>query len=172
MKNLLSLTFVLSSLLSTAQFDAMNDPSLSEDQKGAMRTVLELFKAYRDGDAEGLAATFAEGALFQRVTMKEGKTVVTPPNPAQGFVDYVAQNGKAHKHDEPVWDYVINVDGGLASVWVKYAFFMDDEFHHCGEENFLLVKGEGWKIFHLVDTSKEEGCVVPEEVSKGGGRLF
>ena len=171
MKYLSAFLLFLCFHVSNGQYDALNDPNLNQDQKEAMTTVLELFKAYRNGDPEGVAATFAEGALLQRVTEKDGEITVTPANPAQGFVDYVAKNGKAHKHDEPVWDYVINIDGGLASVWVKYAFFLDDNFHHCGEENFLLVKKDKWQIFHLVDTSKEEGCKVPKEIKDGGGRI-
>ena len=171
MKYLAAFFFIVSVFTSFGQYDALNDPTLDADQKEAMTTVLELFKAYRNGDADGVAATFADGALLQRVSDNDGEITVSDASPAQGFVDYVAKNGKAHKHDEPVWDYVINVDRGLASVWVKYAFYLDDNFHHCGEENFLLVKKDKWLIFHLVDTSKEEGCKVPKEIKNGAGRI-
>ncbi len=163
------LLFVAS--LSHAQYDAMKDNSLSTDQKEAMKVVLELFEAYRNGDAEGVAATFANGAQMQRVTLKDGKTQVSPPGSTQGFVDYVTNNGKSKKHDEPVWDYQISAGGNLASIWVKYAFYLDGEFHHCGVENFLLVKTDRWRIFHLVDTSQTEDCEIPKEIVDGAGRL-
>jgi len=171
MKNLLLTIMLIAPFTLSAQFDAMNDKTLSTDQKDAMKVVLELFEAYRNGDAAGVAATFTDDAQLQRVTQKDGKTEITAPGSTQGFVDYVAKNGKSKKHDEPVWDYEISAGGNLASIWVKYAFYLDGEFHHCGVENFLLVKTDRWRIFHLVDTSQNEGCEVPREVVEGEGRL-
>ena len=149
----------------------MRVPSPNAGQKVAMLTVLELFDADRNGDASALSLVFTENAQMQRVSSKDGQPILTPASSVQGFIDYVEKSGKTKVHDEPVWDYVINVDGNLAQVWVKYAFFFGDEFHHCGEENFLLFRTDRWRIFHLVDTSHPEAHEVPREVLEGAGRL-
>lgn len=59
----------------------------------------------------------------------------------------------------------MEIDGPLASVWVVYAFYVDDPFSHCGVDAFHLVKLEdSWKIFHLVDTRRKADCEVPDDV--------
>jgi hypothetical protein len=47
---------------------------------------------------------------------------------------------------------------------MNYAFFAGDTFSHCGVNAFQLFKGaDGWKIFHIADTRRREGCEMPEE---------
>jgi hypothetical protein len=54
---------------------------------------------------------------------------------------------------------VIHVDDGLAMVWVKYSFYLNDKFSHCGVDAFLLARDTaGWKIVSLGDTRRREGC--------------
>ena len=57
----------------------------------------------------------------------------------------------------------MEIDGNLAQVWTKYAFFLGEDFDHCGVDAFQLFNdGDGWKIFQLVDTRHREGCELPE----------
>ena len=140
------------------------EPSYSEEEKEVLAVVLELFEGYRNRDATRVGATLSADGNMQRVTIKDGKSIVTPSSSLAGFVKYVA-SGLTQKHDEPLWDTKVHVDGDLASVWTKYAFYLEGKFHHCGSENFLLHKeNDEWKIFHLVDTSQTEGCVIPEKI--------
>ena len=67
---------------------------------------------------------------------------------------------------EPIWNEKVEIDGGLAQVWVDYAFYIDKDFSHCGVDAFHLIKQpDGWKIFHLVDTRRKEDCDIPDEVT-------
>ncbi|MFM7855462.1 MAG: hypothetical protein ACKO96_26940, partial [Flammeovirgaceae bacterium] len=61
----------------------------------------------------------------------------------------------------------MEVDGRFAQVWCDYAFYVGNKFSHCGVDAFHLFKGSDnvWRIFHLVDTRRREGCAVPESVS-------
>lgn len=64
--------------------------------------------------------------------------------------------------DERIWDTQVRIDGNLASVWTKYAFYLGPQFSHCGIDHFLLFRrAEGWKIIHLADTRRREGCEMP-----------
>ena len=139
--------------------------SQSGEQKDeVMEVIFELFDGYRVGDSSRVAATFAPGAMMQRISTKEGVTNVSPASSVQGWLDYIG-SGLDKMHDEPLWDYSVQINNGLASVWTNYAFYLDGAFSHCGVDNFLLVNGpEGWKIFHVVDTNQREGCDIPEEI--------
>ena len=64
--------------------------------------------------------------------------------------------------DEKIWNTKIEIDGGIAQVWTDYAFYVGTEFSHCGVDAFHLIKDEekGWKIVHLMDTRRKEGCEI------------
>jgi len=82
----------------------------------------------------------------------------------QKFIDAVGQP-KEQVWNEPIWNEKVEIDGNLASVWVDYAFYVDDQFSHCGVDAFHLIKQvDGWKIFHLVDTRRKTDCEVPEDI--------
>jgi len=166
MKNFILIIFLFCSVLAIAQPAPPPSPSPdhSNDEAAVLSVVNELFEAYRVGDADRVAAALAPTGNMQRVVMKDGKSIVTPPGSLDGFVNYV-RSGLKGKHDEPLWETSVHVDGDLASVWTKFAFYLEGKFHHCGVENFLLHKEDGkWRIFHLVDTSQTQGCDVPPEI--------
>ncbi len=141
-----------------------NDPANPDARDDVLAVVNELFEGYRTGDSARVSKTFEKGAVMQRVANKEGKTIVTPTSSVQGWLNYIGA-GLEEVHDEPIWDSVVQIDGDLASVWTKFAFYLDGKFHHCGVDNFLLHQtDEGWKIFHIVDTNQETGCKVPDAV--------
>ncbi len=157
------LLFVAALFLVTTGFSQPSDPGSQE--AAVLSVVQELFDGYRAGDSERVGATLSSTGNMQRISVKEGKSIATAPASLQEFVQYVA-SGLKEKHDEPLWDTKVHVDGDLASVWTKYAFYLGGKFHHCGAENFLLHKEDGkWKIFHLVDTSQTEGCIIPDEIT-------
>jgi hypothetical protein len=144
-------------------------PFVTKSQSNAekdevMAVIFELFDGYREGDSAKVSATFAPGAQMQRVAARDGKMQVTPLSSVQGWLDYIG-SGLEKEHDEPIWDYSVQIDNGLASVWTKFAFFLDGTFSHCGVDNFLLARIEGeWKIFHVVDTNQKEGCDIPDAI--------
>jgi hypothetical protein len=70
--------------------------------------------------------------------------------------------------DERIWHYEVRIDGNLAAIWVKYAFYLDQDFHHCGVDAIQLAHdGDQWRIFHIADTRQEEGCEVPPHIANG-----
>ena len=81
----------------------------------------------------------------------------------EGFVQAV---GTPHEEvwDERIWDVEVRVDGNLATVWTPYAFHLGDQLSHCGVDAFQLFKDtDGWKVFHIADTRRREGCEVPAD---------
>jgi hypothetical protein len=134
------------------------------EKEEVMAVIFELFEGYRQGDSARVSATFTSDAHMQRVASREGEIQASPLRSVQGWLDYIG-SGLDKTHDEPIWDYSVHIDNGLASVWTKFAFYLDGKFSHCGVDNFLLVKNnDGWRIFHIVDTNQKEGCEIPDAI--------
>ena len=75
----------------------------------------------------------------------------------QGWIDGVRASTRVL--DERLHDTQVSVEGPLASVWTGYDLFVDGVHSHCGVDHVLLVLTEpGWRIIHLADTRRTEGC--------------
>jgi hypothetical protein len=67
--------------------------------------------------------------------------------------------------NEEIWDLTISIDGDFAQAWCDYAFYVGNRFSHCGVDSFHLYRSKsGWKIFHLADTRRTTGCVIPDAI--------
>lgn len=126
-----------------------------------MKAVFTLFDGMREADSAKVHSVFTDDAKMYTVMEVEGEMVLREGS-LQRFLDAV---GTPHDivWDEPIWNYSVNIDGHLASVWTQYAFFAGEKFSHCGVDAFKLFKtSEGWKIYSLSDTRQKEGCELPE----------
>jgi len=138
----------------------------TSDKDQIMKVVNNVFDAMRSNDSTLLKACFVEEPTTFTVSRREGKTNFVRDN-FQGFIDAVG-SPKKEMWNEPIWNEKVQIDDDLASVWVDYAFYRGkegDQFSHCGVDAFHLVRLDGiWKIFHLVDTRRKEGCEVPDTI--------
>lgn len=136
----------------------------TNDKDEILIVVNQVFEAMRKSDSTLLKECFVESPnTFTVFNNKEGETDLVIGD-FQRFIDAVG-NPKEQIWNEPIWNEKVEIDGPLASVWVDYAFFIDDQFSHCGVDAFHLVKLEdSWKIFHLVDTRRKTACEIPDEV--------
>ena len=137
-----------------------------DDAEAVKQVVVDLFDAMRAGDGEAVAALFTEGAILESMGESEDGPVkrVTP-------IDNFAQaiTGPHERMlDERIWDITVHVNQRLATVWTKYAFYLGEEFSHCGVDSIVLFKSaEGWKMTYLADTREREGCEIPESIQNG-----
>jgi len=133
------------------------------EEAAVMAVVEDLFDAMRAGDSTALRATLHPSATAATASIREGAPTLTREASLDGFVQAV---GTPHDEvwDERIWDAEVRVDDLLATAWMRYAFFAGDTFSHCGINAFQLFKdADGWKIFHIADTRRREGCEMPEE---------
>lgn len=137
----------------------------SDAQKEVLAVVQQLFDGMRTGDSTVVRTVFDDGARMQSVGQEEGAPVLRT-----GSVDrFVEAVGRPHDAvwDERIWDPVVHIDGSMAMAWTPYAFYRGDTFSHCGVNAFHLIRRtDGWKVFYLVDTRRQEGCEIPPDVRK------
>ncbi|MEL6132766.1 MAG: nuclear transport factor 2 family protein [Bacteroidota bacterium] len=132
--------------------------NFSQDSTEIYAVIQQVFEGMRQGDSAMVRETmYADVRMMTSYVDKEGKAKVQ-----MGRLDRFLQAvGTPH---EKVWNETIDaihveVDDNLAHAWVDYSFYVDEDFHHCGVDSFVLVReAEGWKIIHLADTRRTEGC--------------
>jgi hypothetical protein len=137
------------------------------DETAVAEVINRLFTAMNKSDSAMLRTAFAkEVTLANAGRNREGVAVLKRENSIQDFAKQVAAQ-KPGALNEEIWGLKIQIDGDFAQAWCDYAFYLNDKFNHCGVDAFHLFKTkDGWKIFHLADTRRKEGCNVPEEIKK------
>ncbi|MEM6525046.1 MAG: nuclear transport factor 2 family protein [Bacteroidota bacterium] len=138
----------------------------SSEQQSVIDVVENLFEGMRQGDSTMVGAVFTEDARMYTVfTNKDGQPVRREGS-LQRFLTAVG-TPRNEVWDEPIWDVKVDIDGNLAQVWTRYAFYLGKQFSHCGVDALQLFKGDkGWKIFQISDTRKKEGCVIPDHIKE------
>lgn len=137
---------------------------LSQEEQEVLAAINEVFEGMRTKDSAMVSARLAEGVVLHRAGEQDGVPVLSASE-AQGWLNSIAQE-REEILDEQIWDVEIEVDGRLATAWMKFAFFFGGEFSHCGVNAMMLFKdADGWKIFGLADTSRrgEDNCWMPPD---------
>jgi hypothetical protein len=152
-------------LLPALLFAACAAPSIEVEpiEHAEVRAAIQqVFEGMRTKDSAMVSAHLAEGVVLHRAGEQEGIPVLSASE-SQGWLNSIAQE-REEILDEQIWDVEIEVDGRLATAWMKFAFFFGGEFSHCGVNAMMLFKDtDGWKIFALADTSRrdEDNCWMP-----------
>ncbi|MEM8892958.1 MAG: nuclear transport factor 2 family protein [Bacteroidota bacterium] len=157
---LLFSTFITIIFLGQSSMLLAQSSELNDQEKEVMEVVFQLFEGMRQGDSSMVSAVMMPDVGMYTVFGADRDNKFNVDN-VDGFLKAV---GTPHETvwDEPIWDYTVQIDGNLAHVWTKYAFYAGDKFSHCGVDDFQFVKREeGWKIFSLADTRQYKDCDLP-----------
>ena len=123
--------------------------------------IHRLFDGMRAGDSSMVRSAFHPIARLVTTFYRDEK----PAHHVSTIDDFARAVGTPHEKvfDERTWDIAVDIRDNLASVWMKYAFYLGDDFSHCGVNSFeLFATDEGWKIMHLADTRRKDDCEMPE----------
>ena len=151
-------------LLLLAACAAPQQEVLDPEEAAVLAAIQEVFEGMRTKDSAMVSARLVEGGVLHRAGEQDGVPVLSASE-AQDWLSSIAQE-REEILDEQIWDIEIEVDGRLATAWMKFAFFFGGEFSHCGVNAMMLFKdSDGWKIFALADSSRrgEENCWMPPE---------
>lgn len=150
---------VLLSIAVTATSAAQDDGAVPriESEEAVEHAVIDLFDAMRAADGGAVRAAFLPNATLHSVSRDEVSDV--PYSVESSSIDaFVEAIGGDHPiYDERISNLQVRIDEGLATAWMDYAFYIGDDFSHCGVNAFQLVlTEEGWKILHVTDTRRKE----------------
>ncbi|MAL17131.1 MAG: hypothetical protein CL670_05965 [Balneola sp.] len=151
----LTYLFLFSILLIQPEFTKAQ----TQDVKDVQATIEQLFDGMRASDSSMVADAFTKDAIMKRVASNQTGEVIVNTGNLASFLNAIG-SPKEEIWDERIGSYDINIDGNLATVWTPFEFYRGDTFSHCGVNSFQLVKKDGdWKIFFIVDTSRQTNCV-------------
>ena len=147
MKSILLLVLLSASSFSWSQADST--------RTAEVRAIIDqLFEGMRSGDSTLVRAVFHKDAKAYTTYKKDNSFHLI-----EGSIDDFAEAvGTPHTEvwDERISNVIIQVDDGLAQVWMDYSFYLGEEFSHKGVNTMLLVNLDGrWQILHLADTRRK-----------------
>lgn len=120
--------------------------------------ISQLFDAMRRADGVALKKCFTDSIVLQTVARNaKGETLIRSES-VEGFIQTIA-GLPPQAADERIEYDVVRTDGVLAIAWTPYRFYMNGQFSHCGVNSFQLIRINGaWKIAHIIDTRRRQGC--------------
>lgn len=138
-------------------FNTFSQHSFSE--KNAKELIHTFFEGFHKGDTLLMKSVMHQNMVLQTAfTNNENKETINETE-ASVFLKTIANRTKEQVWEEKVLDYKVQIDGNLAHIWTPYEFWYNGTFSHCGANAFTLVKTTmGWKILHLIDSRRQEGC--------------
>jgi hypothetical protein len=108
----------------------------------------------RTRDTAAMRATFDSTAVLRSVGARGVRA-----DEVNAWIGSVATAPAGTVLDERLGEQRVELDGPLATVWVRYHFYVGERFSHCGVDAFILAKrGEEWRIIAVADTRQREGC--------------
>lgn len=141
---------ILLSLLLSINLATTFQPS-AEDSTIEM-TVLSFFDAMNQGDSASLDAILHEEGIMQTVTEREGRVVLMDGS-RDNFIQRISEMTGQLRED--ISNLKVLQDGPMATVWMDYQFYFQEELHHCGVNMFHLAFLEGkWKVVYVCDTRR------------------
>lgn len=129
------------------------------ETKRVQEAIDTFFEGFHKGDTV-LMKTVMLGKFPTQSTFvnKDGKDVIQTGD-SNELLQAIAKRTADQKWDERLLDYVIKVDGNMASAWTPYEFWFNGNFSHCGVNSFQLFNDNGqWKIVYLIDSRRRSGC--------------
>jgi hypothetical protein len=146
---------------STAVLAQSSAGAQTSDRDAILATVQKVFDAMRTRDTALLAQAFDSSGRLAGISNR-GTPSVTLISPSQfGAAFLRAPAGDIW--NERIYEPEVKVDGPVAQVWAYYTFHRNATFSHCGVDAFMLLKvGGTWKITHLADSRRTEGCTHTE----------
>ena len=151
MKSVLLAFMIFTSMITMAQ----------SDKKANVKSTIEyFFDGFHKGDTTMMTSVMMDKVIMQTAYRnKEGADILVDEGGASKLLLAVANRPADQKWDERLLDFSIQVDGNMANAWVKYEFWFNDNFSHCGVNSFQLFNDSGkWKIIYLIDTRRRADC--------------
>ncbi|WP_312287908.1 nuclear transport factor 2 family protein [Chryseobacterium gleum] len=125
-----------------------------QQNKDIEKPIRNLFLGMKNADPELVKSAFTENAVLQTIT-KDG---TIKSDSVQDFIASVSKFPKGDL-DERIIIEAVHTDGGLASVFTPYSFYLKGKLSHCGANSLQLVKQNNeWKIQYIIDTRRKDNC--------------
>ena len=132
------------------------------DKEKVMIPINNLFNGMLKEDTSMIKKAFIEEPIMLTgFKSKTGKEIIKEDK-LDNLIKAISTKEKgSDSWIEKLYNTSIKIDGNIAQVWTEYSFYVGESFSHCGVDAFQLIRVDGnWKIAHIMDTRRKEGCNV------------
>ena len=134
-------------------------PAQESRSQEVQQTIDRFFERFHQRDTSGIRQLLAADARLQSIGAGPQGRPVLHTEAIQRFLSSLATLPDSLVIEEKLLAYEVKVDGNMAHAWTPYTFYVDGALHHCGVNSFQLFHdGDSWRIFHIADTRRAEGC--------------
>lgn len=158
---LLPCLFVACCLQSLSAQDKVSQSNQSNDaaKKAVVALIQQMFEGMKSGDSAKVSATFHPAAGLHTTSLRDGKPTFRAESINDFLKSIAAPKPAGIVYDERILRYDVQIDDSFASVWTPYQFYIGDKLNHCGVNSFhCVLTDKGWKITHITDTRRKDGC--------------
>jgi hypothetical protein len=132
-------------------------PAVAADEEAVIAVIVGVFDAMRAADSTAFRAGMHREARLTTVADRDGRSAIQVV-PMDAFITAVG-TARTEVWDERISRPEVRIDGNLATAWMNYSFYRDDQFSHCGINAMQLHRGEqGWRIVQIADTRRQDRC--------------
>lgn len=133
-------------------------PARSDVRTTLLATVAEYVNGVSAKDTARMRAVLEPGARYDTyyVDGSDSGTVRSGAVASQ-FPSVASRTGVIRAH---IWQSVVQMSDGIASVWTPYEVLVDGKIGWCGTDHFTLLKRPaGWRITSVNYTRRSITCV-------------
>ena len=148
----------LSFLVIVGSISTMSAQETNEEQV-VKEAIVVFFDGFHARDSTIMKSVVNDAVIMQSIGKDGSGEIALHQGDFGAFLKSITAIPEGTSFQEKLHSYKIRVDGNMANVWTPYSLFVNDQFSHCGVNNFQLFKKDGvWKIIYLIDTRRTEGC--------------
>ena len=133
--------------------------SQTELKKEVKQTIERFFDGFHKQDSIIIKSTVYNEIRMQTIGKVREDDIRLITDDFNQFLKSIVAIPKETKFEEKLLDFNIQVDGSMAHAWVKYEFWINNKFSHCGVNSFQFFNDKGtWRIIYLIDTRRKDDC--------------
>ena len=139
-------------------FVCLTSFSQTDSSAEVKQTIVTFFEGFHQQDSIIMQSVTSDDMTLRSIgPQKDGSTALSSPTTRAAFLKSILSIPETMTFEERLLDFQIAVDGAMAIAWTPYEFYFNDQFSHCGVNNFTLFNTNGqWKIIAIVDTRRKE----------------
>ena len=131
----------------------------TDEEQALKETIAVFFDGFHARDSTIMKSVVSDAVVMQSIGKDGSGEIELHQADFGAFLKSITAIPEGTSFQEKLHSYKIRVDGNMANVWMPYSLFVNDQFSHCGVNNFQLFKKDGkWEIIYLIDTRRTEGC--------------
>ena len=140
-------TWLVLLLLTSVQLSAQDHPN-------PYTAVENFFEAFHSCDSLALQQAFSTKARLMQSNDENGKSSLRI-SAIDRFIKAICRRPETPIWEEILGNPVVQQHQHLATVWVTFQFYLDEQLSHCGINAFTLIwEDDRWKILSLIDTNE------------------